>query len=126
MNYLKIAGILLFLIFFAYAGSFFAPDFYRKYDKPTLIFLIAMYVVFYIVDYFLQTKLSAEKLVGKDLIFLVLKFLIPISYATIMILFYVENNEDKKSFLLHFLIYAVLLMAIDTIINYQIIKKSGS
>lgn len=121
MTYLKLIGIILFLLFFAYAGSFFAPDFYRRYDKPTIIFLLAMYLLFYLIDYLISGKLSVEKKAGKDLVFIVLKFLIPVFYAAIKT--YFTDPIDRKSFLLHFLVYAILFLAIDTIINYQIIKK---
>lgn len=122
MRYIKIIGILLFLLFFTYAGSFFAPDFYRKYDKPSIIFLLLMYLLFYLIDYLVQGKISNEKLAGKDLVFIVLKFLIPLIYVTVKT--YFIDPIDRKAFLLHFLVYAVLSLAIDTIINYQIIKKN--
>ncbi|GAB4200382.1 MAG: hypothetical protein Fur0023_03690 [Bacteroidia bacterium] len=124
MSYLKIIGIALFVLFFAYAGSFFAPDFYRKYDKPMIIFLIGMYLLFYLIDFFLSKKLSPEKLVGKDLIFMTLKFLISAFYAAIQA-YFIEDSRDRKDFLFHFLIYAILFLIADTIINYQIIKKNG-
>lgn len=121
---MTIIGIILFIIFFAYVSSFFSPGAFREYDKPTLIFLISMYVVFYIINYFLENRLSAEQLVGKDLVFLSLKFLIQIFYAAIMA-YTIADMRDKKDFLIHFLIYAVLFFILDTIIYYQMIKKNG-
>jgi hypothetical protein len=121
---MTIIGIILFIIFFAYVSSFFSPGSFREYDKPTLIFLISMYVVFYIINYFLENRLTAEQLAGKDLVFLSLKFLIQIFYAAIMA-YTIADMRDKKDFLIHFLIYAVLFFILDTIIYYQMIKKNG-
>jgi len=119
-----IIGIILFIIFFAYVSSFFLPASFREYDKPTLIFLISMYVVFYIINYFLENRLGAEQLVGKDLVFLSLKFLIQIFYAAIMA-YTIADVNVKNDFLIHFLIYAVLFFILDIIIYYQMIKKNG-
>ncbi|MCX7728283.1 MAG: hypothetical protein N2203_02320 [Bacteroidia bacterium] len=121
MNYLKIIGVIVFLIFFAYVISFFSPDLYRKYDKPTIIFLLILYLTFYLIDWMLEKKISPDNLAGKDLVFIILKFLIPISYVTIKT--FMIDEKDRKDFLFHFLIYAVLFLIADTIVNYQIINK---
>lgn len=123
MNYLKVIGIALFVLFFAYAGSFFAPDFYRKYDKPIILFLLIVFILFYVIDFLLKEKLSPEKSAGKDLLFISLKFLILIFYAAYLA--YTVDAHERESVLLHFLVYAITFMSIDTIINYQIIKKNG-
>jgi hypothetical protein len=57
-------------------------------------------------------------------VFLSLKFLIQIFYAAIMA-YTIADMRDKKDFLIHFLIYAVLFFILDTIIYYQMIKKNG-
>lgn len=89
-----------------------------------IIFLIGMYLLFYLIDFFLSKKLSPEKLVGKDLIFTTLKFLISAFYAAIQA-YFIEDSRDRKDFLFHFLIYAILFLIADNIINYQIINKKN-
>ncbi len=83
-----------------------------------------MYLLFYVIDFFLSKKLSPEKLAAKDLVFITSKFLISIFYAAIQA-YFIEDSRERKDFLFHFLIYAVLFLIADTIINYQIIKKNG-
>lgn len=120
--YLKITGIVLFVIFFAYTTYFFSADIFRRYDKPTLIFLLILFVISITVNLFLEKKYPPNKLAAKDLIFLISKFLILITYAAIQS-FLIKELEHKKIFLLHFLIYAVAFLISDTIIQYQIINK---
>lgn len=124
LKYMYIIGIILTILFFAYVGHFFSPDFFRKYDQPTLLFLLILYAAFYVLHFILEKKLSPEKLVGKDLIFLSLKFLIPVFYAAIR-QYFIDDIRDKKIFLFHFLIYAVLFLVLDTLIYYQVINRKS-
>lgn len=112
------------IIGLAYFTVFFSPDYYRRFDKPMIIFMVMMYLIAYIIQFILENHLSAEKLVGKDLAFIVIKFLILIFYAAIR-QYYIQDIKDKEIFLFHFLIYAVAFMIIDVYINYQIINKKN-
>ncbi len=123
-KYMYILAIILIILFFAYTGHFFSPDFFRKYDQPTLLFLLILYAAFYVPHFILEKKLPPEKLAGKDLVFLSLKFLIPVFYAAIR-QYFIEDASDKKIFLFHFLIYAVLFLALDTLIYYQVINRKS-
>jgi len=125
-NFVKNFMILLFIVIVitAFTVNFYFPEFFNEYDKEIFFFLISMYMAFYIVNYFLEKRLNSEKLVGKDLVFLSLKFLIQIFYAAIRS-FTIKDMKLKKDFLLHFLIYAMLFLIFDTIVYYQTIKKNG-
>lgn len=126
--YLCIATIfsMLFAVFFSSQSNFLLFCIYNHFDVFTILFLLVMYVAFYVVHFFIEKKLSVKGLVGKDLIFLVLKFLIPLFYALIR-QSKIENEADRKTFLLHFLVYAIIFFILDSIIYYKIInnKKDG-
>lgn len=110
------------VILFILITKFFSPSVFQQYDQSIIIFFLIVYGLFYLIHFILEKKLSPEKLVGKDLIFLTLKFLIPIFYAAFR-QYFIENIQEKKIFLLHFLIYAILFLALDTMIYYQLINK---
>lgn len=121
---MSIGILVLFILFFAYVSNFFSPDVFRQYDKPTIVFFVIVYGLFYVVHFIVEKKLSPEKLVGKDLIFFVLKFLIPIFYAAIR-QYLIEDARDRKFFLIHFLIYGILFLVLDTMIYYQLVNKKS-
>ena len=124
LKFITITGVILLIILFSFINYAFAPDFFRRYDQPMILFLLGMYLFFYIIDFFIEKKLSPEKLVGKDLIFLILKFLILILYAAVR-QYFIEDRHDKQSFLFHFLIYAVLFMILDILIYFHMIHKKS-
>ena len=123
-KYMSILILVLLILFFAYTGYFFSPVFFKTYDKPTILFLLIMYLIFYVLHFIVEKKLDPQKLVGKDMVFLVLKFIIPLFYALIR-QYPITDTRDKKDFLFHFLIYAVLFMILDTIIYYSLINKNN-
>jgi len=123
-KYMSILILVLLILFFAYTGYFFSPGFFKTYDKPTILFLLIMYLIFYAIHFIVEKKLDPPKLVGKDMVFLVLKFIIPLFYALIR-QYLITDTKDKKNFLFHFLIYAVLFMILDTIIYYSLINKNN-
>lgn len=123
-KYIYIFILVLLILFFAYTGYFFSPTFFRIYDKPTILFLLIMYLIFYAIHFIFEKKLEPQKLVGKDMLFLILKFIIPLFYALIR-QYLIIDERDKKDFLFHFLIYAVLFFILDTIIYYSLINKNN-
>lgn len=124
LKFMTITGLILLIILFSFLVYAFAPDFFRRYDQPMILFLLGMYLFFYIIDFYIEKNLSPEKLVGKDLIFIISKFLILILYAAVR-QYFIEDRHDKQSFLFHFLIYVVLFMILDTLIYFQIIHKKS-
>lgn len=124
LKFMPIAGVILLIILFSFIVYAFAPDFFRRYDQPMILFLLGMYLFFYIIDFFTEKKLSPEKLVGKDFILIILKFLVLTSYVSVR-QYFIEDQHDKKSFLFHFLIYVVLFMFLDILIYFHIIRKKS-
>lgn len=124
LKFMPIAGVILLIILFSFIVYTFDPDFFRGYDQPMILFLLGMYLFFYIIDFFVERKLSPEKLVGKDFIFIVLKFLILTSYVSVR-QYFIQDQHDKKSFLFHFLIYVILFMFLDILIYFHIIRKKS-
>ncbi len=123
-TYLFIFFLSIALVCVACVSNFFSPNDFRKYDQPSILFLIAMYVLFYIIHFLTEKKCDQKKLIAKDLVFLVLKFLILLFYVVFR-QYYIKNTAEKKFFLLHFLIYALILFTLDTIIYYQLINKKN-
>lgn len=129
MNHLSAFIGLLSIALLAFIVKFSYPDLYEKYNVSILIFLTTIYSLFYLVDFILKNNLSPEKHAGKDLVFIVLKFLILLFYVTIRTYRLdasdnINTTHNKITFLLHFLIYAIFFMIVDTIINYNLIKNN--
>lgn len=123
MHVCSIAPLSMPGILFLSTQYFFSFNISNYVDVSTILFLVAMYGAFYAVHFLIEKRLSPKALIGKDLIFLVLKFLIPLSYALIRQSI-IKYEEERKIFLLNFLIYALILFVVDSIIYYQLINKN--
>ncbi len=95
-----------------------------KFNQQIILFFLIMYLIFYVLHFFIEKNLDTKKLIGKDLAFIVLKFLTPLFYALIY-QYNIDLEQDRKIFLLHFLFYAIIFLILDTFIYYQIIKKKN-
>ncbi len=107
--------IFLFISILILVGLYLFNSIYL-FDVHIALMFFLMYVVFYTTDLFLEHRFNSKKLLGKDLIWLVLKFLIPLFFLVFRSVWVEE--QYKKIFFIHFLIVALLYFTMDFIIYY--------